>query len=248
MAYPLSSDVSAGQPTAAAHYNTLRADALRLGQPQADCVPIGQFLTRFARGIRLVMLAANRLRLPYVTSDPPTLLINGCMCQATANVDLPPAQFSGAAATWYVFACRAAGSSQFTLAVNTSPVEGADQRIIGEAQWDGANLLSVKDYFAGPIGDPDYDSGWFSVTTNQTFTKTHSLGQVPRLTLLLHATNSSGTGELVPVLLAQQTSAQPLSVLGMDPSNLYIQTPTADIVHSTRRAVNTGYYRLLAWR
>ena len=34
MTYPLSTTVSAGQPTAAAHYNHLRSDALRFGQAE----------------------------------------------------------------------------------------------------------------------------------------------------------------------------------------------------------------------
>src|SRR5512139_801463 len=102
MTYPLSTDVSAGQPTAVAHYNTLRADALRLGQAETDCVTTGVMLRRYARGVRLQYLATNRLRVPFVTTDPATLMINGFMCQAGANVDLPAGLFSGGAATWYV--------------------------------------------------------------------------------------------------------------------------------------------------
>jgi len=95
MTYPTSTDVAAGQPTQAAHYNTLRGDALRLGAAEADAVRLGTFLGRYASGIKLQYLATNRLRLPYVTIAPPTLMINGVMCQAVANVDLAAGMFSG---------------------------------------------------------------------------------------------------------------------------------------------------------
>ena len=76
MTYPLSTDVSTGQPTAAAHYNALRADALRLGQAEADSVKVAQFLNRYQSGIRLQYLATNRLRVPYVTTSPAGALTN----------------------------------------------------------------------------------------------------------------------------------------------------------------------------
>ncbi len=199
MTYPLSTDVSAGQPTAVAHYNTLRADALRLGQAEGDCVTTGVMLRRYARGVRLQYLATNRLRVPYVTTDPATLMINGFMCQAGANVDLPAGLFSGGAATWYVFANRTAGSTTFTLSVNTSGSEGTDQRVIGEVSYDGANIISIKDYFASPLGDADYSSGWFAAAYNNTYTKAHGLSQHPRLVVVEHSANAAGTGEIVPV-------------------------------------------------
>ena len=43
MTYPLSSEVSSGQPTAAAQYNNLRRDALRMGQADADAATLAEF-------------------------------------------------------------------------------------------------------------------------------------------------------------------------------------------------------------
>ena len=100
MAYPLSSDVSSGQPTAYQHYNNLRADALYLGQAAADVVSLGAFFQRYADNIKIEYLATNRLRVPHVASRPATMMINGLMLQAAANVDLPASSFSGGAATW----------------------------------------------------------------------------------------------------------------------------------------------------
>jgi hypothetical protein len=146
--YPSSQDVSAGQPTSVVQYNQLRADALTLGAAAADAVPVGTFLGGYISGISLAYLATNRLRVAYYAAFPPTLMIRGTMCQAQANVDLPTGSFSGPAADWYVFANRAAGSSSFTLSVNTSMSAGADQRLIGTCRWDGTALdtTSIQAY------------------------------------------------------------------------------------------------------
>jgi hypothetical protein len=70
MAYPNSSDVSAGQPTASAHYNNLRKDALYFGNAAADSNPAGTFFTRFVSNLTIQYLASNRLRVPYVSYKP----------------------------------------------------------------------------------------------------------------------------------------------------------------------------------
>ena len=81
-------------------------------------------------------------------------MIRGYMCQAAANVDLPANSFSGGSADWYIFANRAAGSSAFTLSVNSSATEGADQRLIGICRWDGSALdsTSIQTYSPGQAG------------------------------------------------------------------------------------------------
>jgi hypothetical protein len=69
-------------------------------------------------------------------------------------VDLPANSFSGGAADWYIFANRTQGSPAFTLSVNTSASEGADQRLIGVCHWDGAALdsTSIQTYADGLSG------------------------------------------------------------------------------------------------
>lgn len=138
--YPSSQDVSAGQPTSYLQYNRLRADALRMGASAADAVPLGQFLNRYISGLQLVSIPTNRLRVPIDPLFPPTIMINGYMCQAQDQVDLPSNSFSGPSATWYVFANRVPGSSSFTLSVNTNAAEGVDSRLIGSCRWDGTAL------------------------------------------------------------------------------------------------------------
>ena len=154
MSYPLSSPVSAGQPTQASHYNDLRTDATRLGQPNADSVDLATFFKRYAQAIVVTYLATDRIRVPYNAAMPPTIMVNGYMLQANANVDLPAGLFSGAAQLWYIFAVRTPGSSTFTLSVNTSPIETTDQRLIGSAQWDGTKISGVWSDNTQRDGDP----------------------------------------------------------------------------------------------
>ncbi len=253
MAYPLSSDVSAGQPTAYQHYNNLRRDALYLGQEPTDAAALGVFLGRYAQNLRLEYLATNRLRVPYATTKPPALMVGGRMLVATANVDLAASSFSGAAALWYIFARGGSGSNTFTLEVNTSPTETANTRLIGEVYWDGSNLVqdSIRSYEAETLPPPDYDSGWFAVAYNNTYTKAHSLGMSPRLVVLWHAANPiPGAGEIVRVSTTYNGTSS-LDVLGIDGSNIYLETAnssTYGVVHSNRRTSGSGYYRVLAWR
>jgi hypothetical protein len=138
--YPISADVIASQPTAYQHYNNLRADALRFGAASPDAINLGAGLARYADNITLQPLATNRLRLPYNALQPPTLMIDGYLCQSTADVDLSPGTFTGVAATWYIFANRTPGSTTFTLSANTSLTEASGQRRIASVDWDGSNL------------------------------------------------------------------------------------------------------------
>lgn len=142
MTYPLSSDVSSGQPTAAGHYNTLRADALRLGQAEADGVTLGTALAQLQHNITLVYLATNRLRVTAASTAPAHLAVDGVLLSTSSNVDLPSGSVpSGAAAAYYVFAVRSAGYTGFTLDINTSPADSTGRRNIGSFYWDGSNIV-----------------------------------------------------------------------------------------------------------
>jgi hypothetical protein len=251
MTYPLSSTVSAGQPTAAEHYNNLRKDAINLGQSDSDVVNLGKFLNRYAAGIKLETLATNRVRVPYSATRPPTLMINGCMLQATANVDLPAGLISGSAATWYIFAVRSEGSSTFTVTTNTSASEATDMRLIGQAYWNGSSLGSIVCYLSNStLPNADYDSGWFACTYNTIYTHAHGLGSCPRVIVLYHSTDSAGASEWVPVHVVQNGNVSQ-SPISCDSLNVYIQTGVNPDYNatcfSTRRNSLGGYYRLFVW-
>jgi hypothetical protein len=252
MSYPQSSDVTSGQPTAAAHYNNLRADALYLGNVPSDSKTLAGFLNRHAEHLSLQIIATNRLRVPYSINKPPTIMINGCLLQTSANVDLPSNQFSGAAATWYVFAVRSAGSTTFTLAVNSSSAEATDQWLIGEAVWDGSNINSVTCYFApaAQLSTADYDSGWFAVAYSNTYTKAHGFGQTPRLVVLFWSASSSGATLNVPATSVTNVS-NPMSPLGFDSTNVIVITGDSSsqgTLRTTQGSSASGYYRIQAWK
>jgi len=143
-----------------------------------------------------------------------------------------------------------AGVSTFTLTVNTSATEGVDQRIIGEVEWNGSAITSVKDYFTSALAAADYDSGWFAAAASSTYTKAHGLSQAPRLVVLFHSASGPGTDELVWVGCVV-TATTYLSPYGVDATNIYIQTGTSasyGTCFSTRRSSASGYYRVFAWR
>ena len=142
MTYPLSSDVTAGQPTAADHYNNLRADALRLGQLAADSANLAELLTRVEQNLTIQILSTDRLRVPATTSAPVSLIIDGYyIVKSTSNIDLSAgAKPSGSAMMWYIFAVRTPGSTTFTLSVNTSSTESSGYRLIGSFYWNGTAI------------------------------------------------------------------------------------------------------------
>lgn len=252
MTYPLSSEVTSGQPTAADHYNNLRSDALYLGNADTDSKSMAGFLNRHAEHLSLEVLSSTRVRVPYEINKPPTLMINGYMLQAAANVDLASGLISGSAATWYIFAVRSAGSTSFTLAANTSSAEATDQRLIGECVWSGSAVSSVTCYFSpdAQLSSADYDSGWFAVVYNNTYSKAHGLGQTPRLVALLWSASSTGASENIPVYTVTYGS-NPDACYGFDSTYCYVTCgdgSSSGCIRSTRANSASGYYRFLAWK
>ena len=66
--------------------------------------------------------------------------------------------------------------------------EETDRIFIGECVTDGSSVTSVTAYTL----KGRYDSGWFAVSANTKYTKTHNLGCIPLNIELLGATDSSG--------------------------------------------------------
>ena len=141
MTYPSSSEVSAGDATLASHYNSLRSDALLLGQSGDDAVFLAALLERYETRLNIERLNTDQVRIVASATEPVSLMIAGYMVQAMANVDLAADQKpSGTENTFYVFANRADDSTTFTLSVSTSSTEGENQRRIGRFYWDGAKI------------------------------------------------------------------------------------------------------------
>jgi len=156
MTYPESANVSAGDATLASHYNNLRADGVFLGQVTADSVPLGTMLERYVTRLTVELLSTNKIRVPASADAPVSLLIDGYLCQAVANVDLDAGDVpSGAASAYYIFANRADSSTTFTLTVSTSNSEASNKRRIGRFYWDGSAIIkdSVRSDLAEHIAD-----------------------------------------------------------------------------------------------
>ena len=141
MTYPLSSVISPGDPTLASQYNTLRSDALFLGQAPADAVSIGQLLERYESRLTLQKLNTAQVRLPASAVEPVSLFVDGYLVQVKENIDLPTDSAPNGIGTWYVFANHASGSVSFTLSVSTSPTENTNQRRIGRFYFNGEVIV-----------------------------------------------------------------------------------------------------------
>ncbi len=251
MAYPTSSNVAAGQPTLAAHYNTLRADSVYLGNTSADSNTLSSFLTNYVSGLKLQPLATNRVKVPYVAASPARMMIDGYLVSASAEVQLSAGSFSGAAATWYIFSVRATNPT-FTLSVSTSSATLPGTKLIGQCYWDGTNILdgSIVCYFQNYLPPPDYDSGWFAVTINTLYSFNHNLNSLPGNVVLLHNTSSTGAAvsSVVSLVGPQATCRNPLYY-----SELTVSVNTGnDAANGTLlgRPSNSaaGYYRIMVWR
>jgi hypothetical protein len=166
MPYPLSADVSAGDITAAAQYNNLRSDALRLGNLTADAVNLGSLIEFFESKLNITRLATNTVRVAASAAVPVAMVVYGVPVRAVANVDLAVGDApSGGANTWYVFANRVAGSTSFTLSVSTVSAEAANQRRIGQFYWDGTKI--VKDSIQTELSLHLKNLLYFKEPTNQ---------------------------------------------------------------------------------
>ena len=174
MSYPESSAVSAGDATHASHYNNLRLDALYMGKAATNAIALATLLERFETRLQIERLNTDQLRVVASATAPVSLMVDGYMVQAVANVDLAADQKpSGGASAFYIFANRADSSTTFTLTVSTSSTEAANQRRIGRFYWDSAAIIedSVRSEFAVDIAnllyyvDPQICDGRLTVST-----------------------------------------------------------------------------------
>lgn len=71
----------------------------------------------------------------------------------------------------------------------------------------------------------------------------------PRLVLLYHATDSTGTSEWILVTVLSPTVFLEISPLGWTSANTIASSSgtAGATVNSTRRVSNVGYWRILAW-
>lgn len=255
MSYPLSAEVTAGQPTAAAHYNNLRKDALKLGNADADSLNLGEYFSRHAENFVLQKLSTNRVRVPFTATGPATIVISGCLLKAPSAIDLPSNIIVGTVGTWYIFAVRTPGSTAFTLTANTTAAESTDQRLVGEAYFDGTNITYIKCYLIplSKFPEADYDSGWFAVANGGTYIRAHNLGSAPSLVVLLWCATAGASLQVpVTVVVATTPSTGEYNPLYIDDTNVTVITgnsATSDATcHSRAASSASGYYKIRAYK
>jgi len=119
-------------------------------------------------------------------------------------------------------------------------------------------LMSVPyAYRAGSVEAPSfktYDSGWFYVTSSQSYNFNHNLGTTKLLINLYFATDTSGSNmTVVPSL--EETKGTGIGnnggqVTNITPTSLTVSTSTSNvcrrIIYGSVTMYNDGYYRVIA--
>ena len=102
---------------------------------------------------------------------------------------------------------------------------------------------------------PNYNSGWFAVTKDTTYTKTHGLGVIPSIVVLQFSTTASPSDSayisslpLVGFVPRSFASTNHGANTFFTTTEIRIKTLEYVGVDSAGFSVQSGYYRILAWR
>ena len=140
MTYPLSSPVSAGDPTEASQYNNLRQDALFLGGDPAGSGNLQQLLFQNMGTIRLSRLSATTIQLSASESDPCGIMIGGTIFAVTENLTvlLTHTAFPALGRCYVYAAAQSDGTFILDASYNTVLTNA---RMIGTFLWDGNGII-----------------------------------------------------------------------------------------------------------
>lgn len=98
-----------------------------------------------------------------------------------------------------------------------------------------------------------YDSGWFTVTTNTTYIKSHGLGTATLLVQAYYSNSSNGSGDVVvslPQIIRSSFDAQ-MAIVDIDATNIILRTQGSNLLryhdaNGIQKTPSTGYCRILA--
>lgn len=108
------------------------------------------------------------------------------------------------------------------------------------------NLLHLYENAPGPQGV--YDSGWFAVTSNTTYTKAHSLGGAPILVQVMFSTTASpGAADKRYVQYGLFNGTDFENFIYHDETNVVLKIQNGPVIDHTDLDANSGYARILAW-
>ncbi len=139
MTYPLSSEVSVGDPTEASQYNNLRRDALYLGSGAGESGTLLQLLAQGMGTVRLTRVSASTIGLTASPADPCAVMIGGRICAVTSSLTALLSLASLPTAGRYGIWAVAQTDGTFTLAAGASGPDGSRQ--IGTLLWDGTGVI-----------------------------------------------------------------------------------------------------------
>ncbi len=133
-----------------------------------------------------------------------------------------------------------------------APPERETGDLVTAAIWNQDVVANTQALFDEKFGRAaDYDSGWFAVVYNTTYTKAHGLAAAPIEIILWHAAVAApGAGHELVRVTDVKDGVGDVNFIGADGTNIYIKTgldSTRGTVLSTRRSSAAGYYRVMAW-
>ena len=86
----------------------------------------------------------------------------------------------------------------------------------------GSGDSTVHGHDAGEINT--YDSGWFAVTGDTTYTKAHGLGNLPFIVQLWVSDTSDGSGRVVSGTVVGGIDGKGMNIVDVDNTNIKIRT------------------------
>ena len=175
MAYPLSSDVRAGETTLASQYNNLRADAIRLGGDAANTATLQQLLSTYTSYLKL-SVSGNQINLAVSSENPCSLMIAGCPATITESIHLAisPADFPQSAEIW-LFARKNPLTPGFEMIARLSEIGSGDETGIAHCIWDAERqqIDELKNLFEYQIArkciQPEVCQGRLTLASNNPF-------------------------------------------------------------------------------
>lgn len=142
MTYPLSSAVSAGDPTEASQYNNLRADALCLGNDPETSGNMLQLLCTAMGCVRLSRTGLTEITLTASESEPCAVVISGKIYSVTESLTLTIPDVDMTLHGRYHIYAQPAADGKFTLAYAYAAGTAPDaSRMIGTFLWDGTGII-----------------------------------------------------------------------------------------------------------
>ena len=173
--------------------------------------PVGRLLQEYRQGAKIayssvttITVSAGQIAVQNSTGAIVAFLDNTSSTSVTfSNIDTGT---EAASKTYYVYgySTTPASDTDFDVVISlssTAPSGKTYYARLGSFYNDSSSNIDIttivndnddNDNFEDIISEYHYDSGWFSVSLNSTYTKTHSLGTTKVLAIVWFSTSSAG--------------------------------------------------------